>query len=75
MASSNGALDPSSQAQLNGIQHQDEAKGAVVHSFNPDASPQEKAAAAGKARDQLQSVSKDESAGGKGNASSLIPHF
>lgn len=66
MASSNGALDPHSQAQLNGIKHQDEAKGAVVHSFDPDATPQQKAAAAGKGRDQLQSANKDLSAGDKG---------
>ncbi|EDR16040.1 uncharacterized protein LACBIDRAFT_227976 [Laccaria bicolor S238N-H82] len=33
-----------------------EAKGAPVHSFDPDASPSEKAAVAGKSRDKLQSV-------------------
>lgn len=34
----------------------DQAKGVAVHSFDPDASPQEKAAAAGKARDQLKDI-------------------
>ncbi|KAL0950758.1 hypothetical protein HGRIS_007526 [Hohenbuehelia grisea] len=55
----NGALpgNGDAQAELNGILEQDAAKGRVaVHTFNPDASPQEKAAAAGKSRDQLKSV-------------------
>ena len=34
----------------------DQAKGAAVHSFDPDATPKEKAAAAGKARDQLKDI-------------------
>jgi len=34
----------------------DQDKGATVHSFDPDASPNEKAAAAGKARDQLKDI-------------------
>ncbi|KAG9128333.1 hypothetical protein FRC07_000841 [Ceratobasidium sp. 392] len=42
-------------AELNGIQTEDAAKGAVVHSFDPNMSPEEKAAAAGKARSGLQS--------------------
>ncbi|KAG8709183.1 hypothetical protein FRC08_018492 [Ceratobasidium sp. 394] len=42
-------------AELNGIQKQDAAKGAVVHTFDPNMSPAEKAAAAGKARTELQS--------------------
>jgi len=38
----------------------DQSKGAAIYSFDPDASPGEKAAAAGKARDQLKDVrSKD----------------
>ncbi|KAI0666337.1 tricalbin [Trametes maxima] len=42
------------QAKVNGIIEQDAAKGRVpVHTFDPDASPQEKAAAAGKQRDKL----------------------
>jgi hypothetical protein len=36
--------------------NENEEKGAPVHSFNPDASPQEKAAIAGKAQSQLQSI-------------------
>ena len=35
---------------------EDEAKGMAVHIFDPHASPAEKAAAAGKARDQVKSV-------------------
>ncbi|KAG9088467.1 hypothetical protein FS749_002138 [Ceratobasidium sp. UAMH 11750] len=42
-------------AELNGIQKQDAAKGAIVHTFDPNMSPAEKAAAAGKARTELQS--------------------
>ena len=42
--------------QLQSYLDENEAKGAPVHSFNPDASPQEKAAIAGKAQSQLQSV-------------------
>ena len=43
------------QAQLN-----DQAKGAPVHSFDPDATPEQKAGTAGKARDQLKDIrSKD----------------
>lgn len=42
--------------QLQNYLDENEAKGAPVHSFDPDASPQEKAAIAGKAQSQLQSV-------------------
>ena len=61
------------QSQVNGIVQQDAAKGRVaVHTFDPDASPQEKAAAAGKARDQVKSNrAKEEDAGGKGEHSSI----
>ena len=41
--------------QLQSYLDDNEAKGAPVYSFNPDASPQEKAAIAGKAQAQLQS--------------------
>jgi hypothetical protein len=34
----------------------DQAKGVAVHSFDPDATPEQKAATAGKARDQLKDV-------------------
>jgi hypothetical protein len=46
----------------NGILQHDADKGRVaVHSFDPAASPAEKGAAAGKARDQLKSVKEQES--------------
>ncbi|KIJ68717.1 hypothetical protein HYDPIDRAFT_81596 [Hydnomerulius pinastri MD-312] len=45
----------------------DAAKGAAVHSFDPDASPQQKAAAAGKGQDELKgpSAPDGDAAGGK----------
>lgn len=49
------AASTQAHAQLNGIQKEDAAKGAVVHSFNPNMSPEEKAAAAGKGRSELES--------------------
>jgi hypothetical protein len=64
---SNGSAAAS--AEVNGIVKQDidTAKGRVaVHTFDPEATPQEKGAAAGKARDQLKSVNKVEGAGEKG---------
>lgn len=77
MASSNGgAQEPTAQEVVHGMLKKDEAKGAAVHSFDPDASPAEKAAAAGKARDQLTSVAqKDASSGGaRGTAPALVIH-
>lgn len=56
MASQNGATQPSGREIVDGIKKKDEAKGATVHSFDPNASPAEKASAAGKARDQTQSI-------------------
>lgn len=48
------------EAQFHGTLLDDQAKGVAVHSFDPDATPAEKAAVAGKARDQLKDVrSKD----------------
>ncbi|KAG2155499.1 C2 domain-containing protein [Suillus clintonianus] len=44
------------QTQLHDIMSNDASKGAIVHSFDPDASPQQKAAAAGMQRDQLKSI-------------------
>ena len=45
------------QDKLNDIVKEDEAKHRVaVHTFDPDASPQEKGASAGKARDKVKSV-------------------
>ena len=64
-----GETTPQAQAQLNGIVAHDEQKNAVpVHTFDPNAPPEEKAAAAGKSKDKLQSVTDDgdAGAGGKG---------
>lgn len=48
------------EAQTQQTLQNDQAKGVPVHSFDPDASPEQKAAAAGKARDQLEDIrSKD----------------
>ncbi|EPQ61056.1 tricalbin [Gloeophyllum trabeum ATCC 11539] len=76
MAASNG----SAQAEVNDMVEKDAEKGRVaVHSFDPEAPPEEKAAAAGKARDQLKSVSqKDTGAGGRElaidtGASNVVP--
>ncbi|EJD04407.1 tricalbin [Fomitiporia mediterranea MF3/22] len=53
------------QPQLNGIIAQDKEKQNVaVHSFDPDATPEQKAAAAGKGRNQIES-SKDDAPSGK----------
>jgi len=54
-------------AEGNDILKQDANKGRVaVHSFDAAASPAEKGAAAGKARDQLKSVTDQPAAGGRG---------
>ena len=60
--------DPANNPQLNGLLAQDREKQSVaVHSFDPDAPPAQKAAAAGKGRSQLTNGnSKDDSPGGKG---------
>lgn len=72
MASSNGgAQEPTGAEVVHGILKKDEAKGAAVHSFDPDASPAEKAAAAGKARDQLTSVKQN--GAGDGGARGMLP--
>lgn len=55
------------QATVNGIVEKDAAKGRVpVHTFDPDASPQEKAAAAGKAAGSLGLEDEDRKASAKG---------
>jgi len=74
MASSQGLLPPpDALSQLDDIARNDESKGAVVHSFDPDASPQEKAAAAGKSRDQLESfVKQDSSSAAKGISTAIV---
>lgn len=57
MATTNGgAREPTGPEVIHGLLKKDEAKGAAVHSFDPDASPAEKAAVAGKARDQVKSI-------------------
>ena len=68
MASVDGAPIPANaQAKVNGIVEQDAAKGRVpVHTFDPDASPQEKAAAAGKAAGSLGLEDEDRKASAKG---------
>ena len=55
MATIDGApIPPETQAKVSGIIEQDAAKGSVpVHTFHPDATPQEKAAAAGKGEQKL----------------------
>ena len=55
MASVDGTpVPPAVQAKVNGIVEQDAAKGRVpVHTFDPDASPEDKAAAAGKTSAKL----------------------
>jgi len=44
------------EAQVRQTFQNDQAQGAAVHSFDPDASPEEKAATAGKARGQLKDI-------------------
>jgi hypothetical protein len=51
-----GAREPSPQEAVTGLVKKDEAKGMAVHTFDPNASPAEKAAVAGKGRDQVKSV-------------------
>ncbi|KDN50305.1 hypothetical protein RSAG8_01641, partial [Rhizoctonia solani AG-8 WAC10335] len=48
------------QAEINGIHREDAAKGAVPHTFDANMSPAEKAAAAGKGRDELKSLGAQE---------------
>lgn len=73
MAPSDPQSDP--QRQVNGLVQKDQQKNSVaVHSFDPNASPAEKAAAAGKGRDQLKSVKTEEpNAGGKGKCYCSFP--
>ena len=59
MASQSGATQPSGREILDDIKKKDEVKGAIVHSFDPNTSPAEKALAAGQARDQLQSITQN----------------
>ncbi|KAG1741248.1 hypothetical protein EDB19DRAFT_716905 [Suillus lakei] len=63
-APSNGKSVQQSQetahTQLHDIMSNDASKGAIVHSFDPDVSPQQKAAAAGRQRDQLKSITRQD---------------
>ena len=68
MASVNGAtMSPNDQAKVNGIVEHDAAKGRVPgHTFDPDASPQEKAAAAAKNTAKLGLENENLNSGAKG---------
>lgn len=68
MASVDGTSIPASaQAKVNGILEQDAARSRVpVHTFDPDASPEAKAASAGKETDKLGLESEATKTGGKG---------
>ena len=48
------------QALYNLIMKHDASNGAAVHSFDPDTSPKQKAAAAGKLSDQLKSITQQD---------------
>jgi len=61
-----GKLEPRDAQAILDVAKTEANKGSVVHVFDPDASPQEKAAAAGKAKDGLLSKSN----GGQGMSSS-----
>lgn len=67
-----GALPPpnaEAQAELNHIVKADTDKNRVaVHTFDPNATPQEKAASAGQQKDKLKSVKPDTGAGGTGTS-------
>ncbi|KAG2350711.1 tricalbin [Suillus weaverae] len=56
--SNGGVKQPQEPAEthIHDIMSHDASKGAIVHSFDPDALPQQKAAAAGRQRDQLESI-------------------
>lgn len=52
--------------ELNGIIQADVSKGAVVHTFDPNSSPQVKAASAGQGKDKLKGTRGTDVTGGKG---------
>lgn len=57
MASSLPTNGPSATTQANDILREDAKNGnTTVHTFDPDATPEQKAASAGKGRDQLKSM-------------------
>ncbi|KAG0700683.1 C2 domain-containing protein [Suillus ampliporus] len=53
-------------SQIHDIMMHDASNGAIVHSFDPDASPQQKAATAGKQCDQLKSIIAQQDGGAQG---------
>lgn len=62
-SAADGATPPNAQAALNNIVAHDAAKNTVpVHTFDPNASPEAKGAAAGKGQDKLKSVNAESSA-------------
>ena len=70
MASVDGTAVPANvQAKVNGIVEQDAAKGRVpVHTFDPDASPESKAADAGKQAQKIGIDRDDVKTGAKGES-------
>jgi hypothetical protein len=58
--------DGDAKAQVNRIMKQDRDKGVAVYSFDPDASPSEKGAAAGKGHDLLKGLNVPAGAGERG---------
>ena len=61
------SASPHAEAQVNGIVQEDAAKNRVpVHTFDPNAPPEEKAAAAGKGKDKLKRDGGDEGTVEKG---------
>ena len=73
MADANGSIPLDAQAKVNDIVQQDAAKNRVaVHTFDADATPQQKSASAAKNEDQLKSITQNgDSPGGKGMYSTL----
>ncbi|KAG2156538.1 C2 domain-containing protein [Suillus bovinus] len=59
MATSNGGVkqpQETAETRVHDAMSYDASKGAIIHSFDPDAPPEQKAAAAGRQRDQLNSI-------------------
>jgi hypothetical protein len=64
----------SAQDQVNKLVNQDAAKGRVaVHTFDPDETPQQKAAAAGKGSEQLKSKNAEPGVGERGKYPMVMP--
>ena len=75
----NGAVtsgEAQAYAQLDGVIAKDQEKQRVpVHTFDPDAPPEEKASKAGKAGNKLDAPSGGNGPGGKGEFGTLHPHL